>query len=124
MLWHYTRREMKVLLLATLIVFSGYGFVLAHEWAQVVTTNLKLTANTVSVYAGVEPTEINTLAQQLDAREKDLDAREEALVRQGPVTQKDIRTLTVVSIVGAILLGLILLNFYLDSKRRYSLRAM
>lgn len=112
MLWRYSRRDTKVLLLATLLVFGGYALLLAQSWRSSVGHEVPITANTVGVFAGVEENGINTLAQNLDARERSLDAREAAL-RGG-----DAKTLSAVTVMGGVLLALILLNFYLDNKRR------
>lgn len=121
MLWRYSRKDTKVLLLATLLVFSGYGLLLGQSWrtlAPVAPSPTTTLANTVGVFAGVPENEINTYVAALDAREAALDAREASLeTRAAPV---DRRTLSIVSIGGAGLLGLILLNFYLDTKRRVS----
>ena len=121
MFWHCSQKDMKVLLLATMFVFSGYALLLAGDWAQVSRTEVALEAQTVGVYAGVQANETNVLVAKLDAWEEDLEARELAL---GQATQKnstDTRTLFLVTIIGSGLLGLILLNFYLDSTRRRSL---
>lgn len=119
MLWRYSRKESKVLLVATLLLFTGYGLLLARDMQLVRRNDLMLTAQTVGVFVGVEENGINTLASQLDARARELDAREAMLVQAG--TSTDARTLLLVAVVGAGLLGLILLNFYLDSKKRGSL---
>jgi hypothetical protein len=119
MMWQYTRRETKALLLATLLVFSGLGLMMGTSWEALHTDarSTTLTASSVGVVAAVEENPTGTLAAQLDARARELDAREAALAASGT----DTRTLMIVSIMGAALLGLILLNFYLDTRRRYSL---
>ncbi len=115
MLWRYSRRDTKVLLVATLLVFSGYGLLLTQSWREIRST--PLTANTVGVVAGVEANRFNTLAQRLDERERAVSTREAALIR-GEGGESDAYTLTLVSVGGGALLALILLNFYLDAKRR------
>ena len=121
MMWQYSRRDLKVLLLATLLVFSGIGLMLGRDWrtaSELSYSTTFVTANSVGVLAAVPENSASTLAAQLDERARELDAREATLVRtQGT----DTRTLTIVSIMGAGLLGLILLNFYLDTRRRNSL---
>lgn len=119
MFWQYTRRDSKVLLLATLAVFSAYGLLLARDLGMGRDARM-VPAQTIGVFAGVEENEVNTLAAQLRAREEELDAREAALSGAVPA-QINPTTLLAIVCIGAGLLGLILLNFYLDSTRRRSL---
>jgi hypothetical protein len=114
MLWRYTQRETKTLLLATLLVFSAGGLLLADSWQEVRTR--ALTANTVGVLAEVPENQVNTYLAELNERERLLAARESALIG-GAVPTSD-TTLTVVSLAWGFLLALILMNFYLDHKRR------
>lgn len=118
MFWRHSKSETKSLLSATLILFSAYAFLIGQSWKNVITEELQITANSVSVYAGVEENEINTLVAQLHEREKTLEARENAIASRSVVA--DNTTLLLVTIIGGSLLGLILLNFYLDSRRRTS----
>ena len=120
MMWQYSRRDTKFLLLATLLVSSGFGLMLSQNWQTRIdySTPATLTANTSGVFASVPENEINTLASQLEERERGIAEREAQLTRS---TQEDTRTLAVVSVMGAGLLGLILINFYLDNRRRHSL---
>jgi hypothetical protein len=121
MFWHYTRRESKVLLNATLIVFAAYAFLIAYSLDSALEREAALEANVISVGAAVDETETNVLMAQLDERARELDAREAALTAQPSPTGTDSRTLLFMALVGAGLLGLILLNFYLDHQRRMSL---
>lgn len=123
MMWQYTRRESKVLLLATLCTFSGYGLLVANDWRALeekqATSQL---AQSISVFAGVEQNQINTMSAELDARAQELAVREAALLAaESSSSQQDRTVLLIVTLVGLALLGLILFNFYLDSKRRVSL---
>lgn len=120
MFWQYSRKEVKLLLVATLMMFSGYALVVGYGWQAATEQSVDLAANTVGVFAGVQQNEVNSIASQLDAREKELDARE-AVLNNAPAYVVDKTTLLLVTMVGIGLLGLILLNFYLDSKRRDSL---
>lgn len=77
----------------------------------------------VGASAGVLPNEYNTLAQSLlkkeaevNQREAALAEREAAVMRQG--NEKDTKLVFVVLSVGVLLLILILLNFYLDWRRK------
>jgi hypothetical protein len=106
---------MKVLLVATLLLFSGYGLLLANSWRDAALTTGIQTASTVGVFAGVPENEVNRYMAQLTEREAQLVLREEALA-SAPAT--DTRTLLLITLIGAGLLGLILLNFYLDMHRR------
>jgi|GEM_PF-3521368 len=121
MLWHYSRRESKLLLLATLVLSSGYAFLLAHDWQAQSPHDVALSASAVSVAANVEQNKVNTLMAQLEQREQQLSQREAALTATYPERAASDQTLFLVTMVGIGLLGLILLNFYFDSKRRLSL---
>lgn len=118
MFWRHSKNETKALLTATLFLFSAYTLLLAQSWNSVIVEELQLDANSVGVYAGVEENEVNLLMAQLDEREKTIEAREYAISQQGLI--EDETLLLMMSIMGASLLGLILLNFYLDSKKRVS----
>jgi hypothetical protein len=119
MFWKYSRSETKQLLNATLIVFASFAIFVGHSWNISLEQERGLTANTVGVMAGVEDNGINTLAVKLDDRERELDARELALTNSNG--SSDRKLLLGVMVLGASLFGLIMLNFYLDSKRRMSL---
>ena len=121
MFWVHSTSETKALLVATLLLFSGFALVLGNAWHEVALKDLNLTANSVGVFAGVPGNEVNTSVAELDARERELAQREEALlVSQSSVAYDEI-TLLLLTISGFGMFGLILLNFYLDSRRRMSL---
>ena len=75
----------------------------------------------VGIYAGVEPNEYNLLAQQLEEKRKELDAREnqiaqqEELIKESVVSDK--ASIVYATAIGFLLLVLVILNFYLDWKR-------
>lgn len=120
MLWRYSRRDTKVLLLATLLVFSGYAVVLGQSWQDTLVRNQQmLLAESVGVLAAVPENEMNTYSAALDERSRQLDEREKAM--GGQVSRADTTTLWVVTVGGMCLFGLILLNFYFDHKRRLSM---
>ncbi len=118
MFWKYTIKDTKVMLNATLLLFSVFAFFVGYGWKHAFETGQMITANTVGVYAGVEKNEVNTLMAQLEKKEKELDAKEMALVQRQ--NDYDKYTLGLISLVGFSLFGLILLNFYLDYKKRLS----
>jgi len=120
MFWKYTRKDTKVMLSATLLLFASYAVFVAQSWEQVIKQDAELTANTVGIFVGVEENELNNLVSELDAREKNLEEREATFVNARTVTL-DKKILLMMSLMGIGLLGLILLNFYLDSKRRMNL---
>lgn len=77
----------------------------------------------VGASAGVLPNEYNTLAQSLFQKETEVNQRERALaereaevMREG--SRKDTLLISLALSVGFLLMVLILLNFYLDWKRR------
>lgn len=77
----------------------------------------------VGASAGVLPNEYNTLAQSLLKKESEVNQKEAALaVREAVAMQqggeKDTKLVFVVLSVGISLLILILLNFYLDWRRK------
>lgn len=108
---------------STLLVFSGYGLLLGAQWQTVIESRLMTapqTAQTVGVVAGVEENRVNGYLAELDARAALLDEREERLASVGVA---DTGTLLYVTMAGFGLLGLIMLNFYLDHMRRMHLGA-
>ena len=111
---------MKVLLVATLLLFSGYGLLLANSWRDAALSTGVQTATTVGVFAGVPENEVNTYMAQLSEREAALMLREQALAN---TSGTDTMTLLLITLIGAGLLGLILLNFYLDMHRRRYIHA-
>lgn len=78
----------------------------------------------VGMYASIEPNDYNLLAQQLNKRSQELDAREAALEEKelstssNTNTQSDRKAIVYITSIGTLLLALVLLNFYLDIKRR------
>jgi hypothetical protein len=72
----------------------------------------------VSMSTSVPPNPFNTLAMQLEQKERLLDEREQMLAQQeaGPVSQRGLIYLLLSGIV--VLSVLIILNFYLDYRRR------
>lgn len=115
MLWRYSRQDSKVLLVTTLLVFSGYGLLLSASWRTQEEYQV-LTAQSVGVFAGVEANPTNQYMAALDERARELEAREAALRHVEGVADK--RILALITLGGGVLMGLILLNFYLDHKRR------
>ena len=113
---------MKVLLVATLLLFAGYGLLIANDWKHTADVGSQA-ANSVGVYAGVPEQEINRRLAQLDEREAVITERETAMAQAETrrAQETDDRTLLFISLTGNGRLGLILMNFYLDTQRRKSL---
>lgn len=120
-MWRYTRHESKLLLIATLFLFAGYGVLVAADWQASGTTVFNLTASVVGVNASIAGTTENTIAAQLKQKEHELDKREAALLESQAALLSPSRGLLLTTIGGFLLLVLILLNFYLDTQRRLSL---
>ncbi len=118
MFWRYSRGDSKILLLATLLVFSAYALLIGTDVRDLHKEEQR--AQTIGVFASVPENEYSATAAQLEARARELESREAALreVKSRP----DTRTMLIVSIIGSVLLGLILLNFYLDHVRRRSMK--
>ncbi len=78
----------------------------------------------IGMYASIEPNEYNLLAQQLDERVKELDEKEAELKEQERQLveeierENDAKAVVYITAIGSLLLVLVLLNFYLDWKRR------
>lgn len=120
-MWRYSVHETKTLLMGTLVVAGVYGALLSQSFDIEMSSN-RLTGNTVGITAGVAPNELNTKALALLERERALEAREASLDTAQVATKTDRTALIFSSVVGLILLGLILLNFYLDGMRRGTVR--
>jgi CHASE3 domain sensor protein len=83
---------------------------------------LKQLGNVIGVSAGVPSNEINTLASDLRQWENELDAREQDLAAQEVLLREraegDTNTSVVyITVIGALLLVLVVMNFVLDWRR-------
>jgi hypothetical protein len=103
------------ILFAVLSVFGSLSFG-PREFARQL-------GSAIGASAGVLPNEYNTLAQALLQKETEVKQKENALavreaeiMRQG--SEKNTTLVFAVLSVGILLLFLILLNFYLDGKRK------
>lgn len=105
-------------MIGVLALFGAYGFFLGHDWHQAGIDPVRLTASLIGVEAQVAGTTENKIAMQLQAKEAELNRRASALAQAEQNSVDGTLSLLVTSIVGVVLLGLILLNFYLDSVRR------
>ncbi len=119
MFWKYSRNDSKVLLLATLLVFSAYALMLWSDLRDI-REREREGAQAIGVLASVPENELSTAASQLEERARALDAREALLIEAEQ--SGDRKTITLVAVAGGVLLGLILLNFYFDHVRRRSFR--
>jgi hypothetical protein len=119
-LYHKLLRISSVVLAAALVFQAG---LLSNTTAIMATQTQSYLANSVGVFVGVEPTELNTitagLTEQrlaLDARENELKQREIAVgIDQGGATQ-DVTTF-VMGLVLFIVVLLLVLNYALDYLR-------
>jgi predicted PurR-regulated permease PerM len=106
--------------LALGIALSGFFLPIFMESpAQLVNDAQSMLADSgATLSAAVPPNQYNTLAEQLDAKEQALNDREVALKasRTGIFSSSDIFGL-ISLVLSLILLGLLGLNFYLDSRR-------
>jgi hypothetical protein len=122
----YYRSVLRVSLLVTafLLVFdSGALSPLTQEFSW--ETQLYL-AQSIGVYAGVAPTELNALSAELQKRDAELDAREAAIRTIEARAYPDNRTsysTYILAVILFILSVLIILNYILDW-RRVQLRAV
>jgi hypothetical protein len=116
MFWRYSLKDTKLLLNLTLLLFSAFAVFLGRSWNIVSETESNVIANSVGVYASIEENEVNGLLAQLNEKEKELNEREIAIVEKENRNEKE--TLLWISLIGFGLFGLILLNFYLDFKKR------
>ena len=84
---------------------------------------LRQLGSVIGLYASVEPNEYNTLAQQLEEQKAELDKQklqieqEKAQLQQEKEDNNDI-TIIYVTSIGGLLLVLVLLNYFLDWRRR------
>jgi hypothetical protein len=119
-LYHKLLRVTSVVLAAMLVFQSG---LYSNTTAIMATQTQSYLANSVGVFVGVEPTELNTitagLTEQrlaLDARENELRQREIAVgINQGGAT-RDMTTF-VLGLVLFIVVLLLVLNYSLDYVR-------
>jgi uncharacterized membrane protein YeiB len=126
---HQTPKKKILLEYGTLVVALVFVSQLnAHDLSlkQLAVSAYNNLANVSSFNAAVEPNEFNSLAQQFDKKEKELTAREEALLAkeaelnaryQESIDYNRKLTLFVLGGVTVLLLVLIFLNFYFDIKR-------
>ncbi len=120
MFWKYSNKDTKLLLVATLFLFAAFALFISGSLKKIDNGKTSITANSIGVFAEVEQNEINSTMAKLDARSKELDLRE-ARIMNNKSASFDRNTLLVMAVAGFGLFGLILLNFYLDFKRRISL---
>ena len=119
-LYHKLLRVSSVVLAAALVFQAG---LLSNTTAIMATQTQSYLANSVGVFVGVEPTELNTITAGLTAQHLALDAREQELkqreidvnIDQGSAT-RDVTTF-VMGLVLFIVVLLLVLNYALDYLR-------
>ena len=103
------------------LVLAGMSFVVLNQEKGAVPQPAG-----VGAYAQVPPNRYNTLAQELSARERQLDERERALAareekaRTAFAERRDQSQLVLITLISLLLLSLILLNFLWDILRARS----
>ena len=74
------------------------------------------------MYASIEPNEYNRLAQEIKEKQEELERREAVVVEKEAVSAEDKvvndRVVAYVIAISSLLLILVILNFYLDWRRR------
>ncbi|MFM2374767.1 MAG: hypothetical protein RLZZ234_762 [Candidatus Parcubacteria bacterium] len=115
-LYHRILRTSLVIVALLLAFTSG---VLISDTQQFAASGERYLANAVGMYAAVSSNEINTLnaaltnrAHELDAREREIDAR-----AQGAAFITDPRTVYALSLILLVQLVLIVTNYALDFRR-------
>lgn len=113
-----THTDSHLLLLLSLLLLVVSTAFLFREYLL----RLPQAAN-VGMYAVVEETEMNKLAQEITEKEQELETREQELQKREAaletrfVASRDQTALIYTTLIGLLLLALILLNFLLDAKR-------
>jgi hypothetical protein len=119
-LYHKLLRVSSVVLATVLVFQSG---LYSNTTAIMATQTQSYLANSVGVFVGVEPTELNTITAGLTAKELALNAREQELqqreiavgIDQGGAT-RDVTTF-ILGLVLFIVVLLLVLNYALDYLR-------
>lgn len=119
-MYHKLLRISAVVLAIALVFQSGMA---SNTTALMALQTQSYLANSVGVFVGVEPTEINTITAGLTAKELALDAREQALNQReidvginGGGATRDMTTF-VMGLVLFIVVLLLVLNYSLDYLR-------
>lgn len=96
-----------------------YSALLASSWSDIYVETHRQPA-AVGVSVNVAENEYNALAEELSAKEQELQKREAALnaFPSGTPIEGPSNAIVYTTLVGLILLTLILMNFYLDYRRR------
>jgi hypothetical protein len=114
-MYPHTQYAKDATVVAFMAIVGVYALLLGANWNAYLNTQ----PAAVGVSVGIAPTEANTKMAQLVEKEKELIEREVAL----QTTQQSVAANTPLSIIyttvmGLILLLMVLLNFYLDYRRR------
>ncbi|MFA5831576.1 MAG: hypothetical protein WC878_07150 [Candidatus Paceibacterota bacterium] len=104
--------------IVSLVVLSGYGV------SSLGTVGfIKQMSSAVGMTAGVPENEFNKLAQELKQKDTAITEREKALAERETIILREqkinnARLSALILVIGLVLFSLILLNFYLDAKRK------
>lgn len=125
--WYKNKKQFIIILFVGIGAFSisYYGDDILFQ-ISAYQTRISQTGSVVSISAGVAENEYNTLAEELDQKERLLDARDRALAERASVEidddtvggKKSDLAIVYTTAIGFLLLVLVLLNFYMDWKRR------
>jgi hypothetical protein len=124
--YHSVLRISSVVMTLVLLFQSG---LLSETTAQMATSTQVYMANSVGVFVGVAPTELNQMTAEITEQRLALDAREQALTEREIAVQLSAKsggpyqltTTFVLSGIVFILLVLILMNYALDFMRARAL---
>jgi hypothetical protein len=121
-LYHKVIRTGLIVALLTLLFDGGFVFPITKHLSENTMTYL---ANSVGVFAQIEPNELNVITAELTKREQELNEREAALreieAREFAKDRPDY-SLYVLSIITFILSVLIVCNYVLDWHRAHLVR--
>jgi hypothetical protein len=114
-MYPHTQYAKDATVVAFMAIVAVYALLLGANWS--IYQGGQLAAVGVSV--GIAPTETNTKLAQIAQKEQEL-AEREALLQTTQVTLQENTPLSIIytTVMGLVLLLLVLLNFYLDYRRR------
>jgi hypothetical protein len=110
-----------MVLTAASLVFGLYAGLIVGDWSDISIAPHTQLGQAVGASATVVPNQYNSVAAQIVQKEQEIALREAELAAQEGSNEMN-AGLIYTTIIGAVLLFLILLNFYLDHTRRSIVR--